>query len=276
MKADMNRIDKLFQNRTGEILSVYFTAGFPSLNSTAKIIETLQYAGADMIEIGIPFSDPLADGPVIQKSSSVALKNGMNLKLLFGQLTNIRSEVNIPLILMGYINPVLKFGMDNFYSRCSEIGIDGVILPDLPPEIFLKEYSTLFERHNLYNIFLISPQSNDERIRFIDWISRGFIYMVSSSSTTGIRNEFSHDQRSYFKRIREMRLKNPLLTGFGISDNRTFIEAGTYSDGAIIGSAFIKILEESGTGKENITGFINKIRSGSEIQDHSLDLLRNN
>jgi tryptophan synthase, alpha subunit len=268
MKADMNRIDKLFQNRTGEILSVYFTAGFPSLNSTAKIIKTLQYAGADMIEIGIPFSDPLADGPVIQKSSSVALKNGMNLKLLFGQLTNIRSEVNIPLILMGYINPVLKFGMDNFCSRCSEIGIDGVILPDLPPEIFLKEYSTLFERHNLYNIFLISPQSNDERIRFIDWISRGFIYMVSSSSTTGIRNEFSHDQRSYFKRIREMRLKNPLLTGFGISDNRTFIEAGTYSDGAIIGSAFIKILEESGTGKENITGFINKIRSGSEIQDH--------
>jgi tryptophan synthase alpha chain len=257
----MNRINELFQTRSRNILSIYFTAGYPLVDSTAGIIKGLAMAGVDMIEIGMPFSDPLADGPVIQKSSEEALRNGMSLDLLFSQLANIRREVAIPLILMGYLNPVLKFGMENFCRKCVETEIDGVILPDLPPEVYLEQYSMLFEKYNLHNIFLISPQSSDERIRMIDNISRGFIYMVSSSSTTGIKGGFSKDQISYFKRIKEMNLTNPGLIGFGISDSDTFAEASRMAHGAIIGSAFVKMLGNEGSASDKISTFVESLRS---------------
>ena len=261
----MNRINKLFQTRGGNILSIYFTAGYPLIDSTAGIIKELAMSGVDMIEIGMPFSDPLADGPVIQRSSEEALRNGMNISLLFRQLTNIRREVTIPLIIMSYINPVLKFGMENFCRKCAETEIDGVILPDLPPEVYLEQYSGLFEKHNLHNIFLISPQSDDERIKMIDNISRGFIYMVSSSSTTGVKVGFSEDQITYFKRIKEMDLANPRLIGFGISDSDTFAEACRMAHGAIIGSAFVKMLGDNDAGSESIMKFVYKIRSSSQV-----------
>ena len=256
----MNRIDKLFGERAEGILSVYFTAGYPELDSTVKIIESLENAGADMVEIGMPFSDPLADGPVIQHSSQVSLNNGMTIKTLFRQLADIRKKVRMPLLLMGYINPVLKYGFENFCRNCSETGIDGVIIPDLPPELFIKEYLSLFDSYGLYNIFLITPESGGERIRYIDSISRGFIYMVSSSSTTGIRKGFSGDHMSYFKRIKEMKLRNPRLIGFGISGSVAFHEACGMARGGIIGSAFISCLYESGFTDESIAAFVRKIR----------------
>jgi len=256
----MNRIDKLFREKKGTILSVYFTAGYPRLDSTAGIIGALAEAGADMIEIGMPFSDPVADGPVIQHSSEKALRNGMNLKLLFDQLTEIRHEVKIPLLLMGYLNPVMQFGVENFCRECTRTGIDGVILPDLPPIVYREEYFSIFNMYNLYNILLISPQSSVERITAIDKISRGFVYMVSSSSVTGSKGNFSDDQISYFKRVSEMELRNPVLIGFGISNHETFINAGKFARGVIIGSAFVNILEQDGNDFENINQFIKEIR----------------
>lgn len=261
----MNRIDKLFQTKKKNILSIYFTAGYPLIDSTDLIIKDLSNVGVDMIEIGMPFSDPLADGPMIQKSSEEALRNGMNINLLFRQLADIRNEVSIPLILMGYINPVLKFGIEEFCRKCNEVEIDGVILPDLPPEVYLEQYQEMFELHNIYNIFLICPQSDDERIRMIDSISRGFIYMVSSSSTTGIKRSFSEDQISYFKRIKALNLVNPLLIGFGISDAGSFTEACRMARGAVIGSAFIKMLGDKGAIYESIRLFISEIKGYSEI-----------
>ena len=256
----MNRIDKLFREKKGTILSVYFTAGYPRLDSTAGIIGALAEAGADMIEIGMPFSDPVADGPVIQHSSEKALRNGMNLKLLFDQLTEIRHEVKIPLLLMGYLNPVMQFGIENFCRECTRTGIDGVILPDLPPIVYKEEYFSIFNMYNIYNIMLISPQSSVERITAIDKISRGFVYMVSSSSVTGSKGNFSDDQISYFKRVNEMKLRNPVLIGFGISNHETFINAGKFARGGIIGSAFVNILEQDGNDFENINQFIKEIR----------------
>jgi tryptophan synthase alpha chain len=256
----MNRVDKLFKSRQKDILSVYFTAGYPSVDSTAGIIENLALAGVDMIEIGMPFSDPLADGPVIQRSSEVALKNGMNMKLLFKQLENIRDRVSVPLLLMGYLNPVVKFGMENFCHHCIYAGIDGVIIPDLPPEVYTAQYSILFEKNDLRNIFLIAPGSDNERVRTIDRMSRGFIYMVSSSSTTGMKGSFSREQKEYFKRIRELNLSNPLLIGFGISGNEAFREACLTASGVIVGSAFIKAIGEKGTSPDNIKNFIMQVR----------------
>ena len=256
----MNRIDKLFREKKGTILSVYFTAGYPRLDSTAGIIGALTEAGADMIEIGMPFSDPVADGPVIQHSSEKALRNGMNLKLLFDQLTEIRHEVKIPLLLMGYLNPVMQFGVENFCRECTRTGIDGVILPDLPPIVYKEEYFSIFNMYNIYNIMLISPQSSVERITAIDKISRGFVYMVSSSSVTGSKGNFSDDQISYFKRVGEMKLRNPVLIGFGISNHETFINAGKFARGVIIGSAFVNILEQDGNDFENINQFMKEIR----------------
>jgi tryptophan synthase alpha chain len=257
----MNRIDKLFKENPPNILSVYFTAGYPHLDSTAGIIRALENSGVDMIEIGMPFSDPMADGPVIQRSNEKALQNGMNLKLLFNQLNNIRNEVKIPLLLMGYLNPVIQFGIENFCVKCMETGIDGVILPDLPPLIYTEEYLSIFNKYNLYNILLISPQSSIERISAIDKISRGFIYLVSSSSVTGAKGNFSEDQMSYFKRVREMNLENPCLIGFGISDRETFINAGKYARGGIIGSAFVKILGQEGNVVDKINQFIKELKS---------------
>jgi len=242
-----NRINSLFETKKENILSVYFTAGFPKLNDTVEIIQQLEKNGVDLIEIGMPFSDPTADGPTIQRSSEVSLKNGMSLNLLFEQLKNIRQTVKIPLILMGYLNPVYQFGVERFCEKCAETGIDGTILPDLPLDEFEQDYKPVFKKHNLHNILLITPQTTESRIRQIDSASSGFIYMVSSSSTTGAGKKVEDFQQSYFERIQNMNLKNPRLIGFGISDLSTFKNACKYSNGAIIGSAFVHALQ-SGSG----------------------------
>lgn len=255
----MNRIDLLFRQKKN-ILSVFFTAGYPELDSAPGIIQSLADAGADMIEIGMPFSDPLADGTVIQRSSGKALRNGMTVKVLFEQLAGIRSSVRIPLLLMGYLNPILKFGVDNFCTRCSEIGIDGVILPDLPPEIYLKHYSGIFESAGMYNILLLTPQTDDDRIRYIDSIAKGFLYMVSSPSVTGNKGHVTLGQLSYFRRIREMKLMNPGLTGFGISGRKSFNDACREASGAIIGSAFVEMLSDGGNRYENIKKFVDDLK----------------
>ena len=256
----MNRIDELFNKKAGNILSVYFTAGYPALDSTVEIIRELASEGTDMIEIGVPFSDPVADGPVIQKSNDTALKKGMSLRLLFDQLKDIRKETDIPLLLMSYINPVLRFGIEKFCKKCEETGIDGVILPDLTPEIYTASYLGLFKEHNIYNVLLISKGTSAARIREIDGLSRIFIYMVSSSSTTGIKRNFSANQKEYFLKVKKMNLRNPALIGFGISDNETYLQACKYGAGAIIGSAFIKALSEGEGGKNTVRDFIKKIR----------------
>jgi tryptophan synthase alpha chain len=237
-----NRINKLFQEKERNILSVYFTAGYPELKDTKTIIQELVKNGVDLIEIGMPFSDPVADGPVIQHSSLVALQNGMSVRELFGQLEDIRLSVDIPLILMGYINPVLQYGVEAFCKKCKELGIDGLIIPDLPLSVYEEEYKTIFEANDLHNIFLITPQTSDERLRMIDEASTGFIYMVSSNSTTGAKVGISDMQKSYFERINNFGLKNPRLIGFGISNAETFRNACQYAQGAIIGSAFVNTL----------------------------------
>jgi tryptophan synthase alpha chain len=255
----MNRIEILFQTRKHNILSIYFTAGYPALNDTIGIIQELAKAGVDMIEIGMPFSDPVADGPVIQVSSQKALSNGMTIKLLFEQLARVRETTNMPLILMGYFNPVLKFGMENFLHKCRKTGIDGVIIPDLPVEEYLKSYEALFEKYNILNIFLISPQTPEERITYLDSVSKGFLYMVSSASTTGAINNFDESQITYFKKVNDLKLKTPRLIGFGISNNETFSQACNYANGAIIGSSFIRALDGTSTLPENVHKFIRQI-----------------
>jgi tryptophan synthase alpha chain len=256
-QLSMNRIQKKLKEDK-KILSIYFTAGYPGLEDTVPIIEQLQEHGVDMIEIGLPFSDPLADGPTIQQSSTSALKNGMHTELLFKQLKNIREKVQIPLIIMGYFNPVLQYGVEAFCSKCREIGIDGLILPDLPLREYQLEYEAVFKKYGLLNIFLITPQTSQERIRQIDQASDGFIYMVSTASTTGVREGFGETQLAYFERISAMGLKNPQIVGFGISNSDTFNQAVSFTNGAIIGSAFIKHLTESGTA--GIGEFIKRIR----------------
>jgi tryptophan synthase alpha chain len=257
----MNRINQLFHDKQGNILSIYFTAGYPELDSTAEIIKTLARSGVDMIEIGIPFSDPMADGPVIQKSSDKALKNGMTLTILFQQLRDIRNAVSLPLLVMGYLNPVIRFGMDNFCRKCTETGIDGLILPDLPLDLYREEYRETMRKYGLHPVFLMSPQTDDERIRLIDEESEGFIYMVSASSTTGRKGKFTEEQIRYFERIHGMNLKNPRLIGFGISSGETFSTVCKYASGAIIGSAFINTLSSEGDRAENIAAFIRSIRN---------------
>ena len=253
----MNRIDNKFKEKKN-LLSIYFSAGYPQLEDTVTIIKNLQASGVDMIEIGLPFSDPLADGPTIQKSSTKALNNGMTTEKLFTQLENIRDQIDIPLIIMGYFNPMIQFGIKKFCHRCNEIGIDGIIIPDLPVEVYHEDYKSLFDNYGLYNMFLITPQTSNERIRYIDKVSNGFIYMVSSSSVTGARNTFQKNQIEYFKRVDDMKLKTPKIIGFGISNSETFNTAIRYSDGAIIGSAFIKFLEKEGVNK--ISSFVSSIR----------------
>lgn len=244
----MNRIHKLFQEKKENILSIYFTAGHPEKDTALKIIETLQVNGVNMIEIGIPFSDPLADGPVIQQSSQLALENGMTLKKLIEELSDVRKTVDIPLLLMGYFNTVLQFGVEEFCEKISSIGIDGVILPDLPLNVYETEYKDVFAKYGILPVFLITPSTPDERIRETESLSEGFIYMVSTSSTTGAKQGFSNENMAYFERIKNMKLRVPVLTGFGISNALTFKQACKYSSGAIIGSAFVKAVE----GSENI------------------------
>jgi tryptophan synthase alpha chain len=238
----MNRINKKLQEDK-KLLSIYFTAGYPKINDTVSIIHELEKSGVDMIEIGLPFSDPLADGPTIQESSTQAINNGMTTSLLFEQLKDIRKTVQIPLIIMGYFNPMMQFGMEKFCQKCTEIGIDGLIIPDLPLDIYETDYKTIFEKYNLKNIFLITPQTSNERITQIDTLSDSFIYMVSSAAVTGSQSGFGNEQMNYFKRIADLNLKNPQIVGFGIKDNETFTQATKHQKGAIIGSAFIKFLK---------------------------------
>jgi tryptophan synthase alpha chain len=260
----MNRIDTLLQTKKHNILSVYFTAGYPHIDDTNNIIEELSFNGADMLEIGIPFSDSVVDGPVIQNSNKLALENGMTLKILFKQLERIRDKVSLPIILMGYLNPVLQYGMENFCKSCIDIGIDGIILPDLPLDEYVKDYREMFESYGLYNILLITPQTSDERIRKIDSVSKGFLYVVSSASTTGNptrtlpfkRGGQGGVQEKYFDRLNRMNLKNPRLIGFGIYNNETFRRACSFANGAIVGSAFIKALSESENLSQSIKDFI--------------------
>jgi tryptophan synthase alpha chain len=244
----MNRINKVF-NKKKNLLSIYFTAGFPEINDTLKIIEELDKSQVDMIEIGLPFSDPLADGPTIQKSSEKALSNGMTTNLLFNQLKGLRKISEIPVVIMGYFNPILQYGIEKFCSNCKDVGIDGLIIPDLPADIFKKNYKIIFEKYKLNMMFLITPQTSNERINLIDDLSKGFIYMVSSYSVTGAKDSFDKYQIEYFKRIKKLNLSNPLLIGFGISNKKTFQAACQNSNGAIIGSAYIKYIENHGVSK---------------------------
>ena len=254
----MNRLTERL-SAEGKILSIYATAGFPKLKDTLQVLKELENVGVDLIEIGMPFSDPLADGPTIQESSTKALINGMTTELLFEQLKEVRNHLSIPLILMGYFNPVLQFGVEKFLKNAAEIGIDGVILPDLPLEVYEREYKDLFEAYGLSMIFLITPQTPERRIRQIEQASTSFIYMVSTSSTTGAQEGFNEESMEYFKRIEAMNLQVPTLVGFGISNASSYHQATSHSKGAIIGSAFIKALSKEGI--EGIPAFIRSIRS---------------
>lgn len=256
----MNRIDKLFQDKNKNILNIYFTAGFPKLESTKEILKELSNASVDLIEIGMPYSDPLADGPTIQHSGQVALENGMNFKLLFNQIEAARKNVDTALILMGYFNQVMQYGEEKFFRKVKEIGVDGLILPDMPLHVYENNYQSLFEELDLSISFLISPQTEDERIRKIEALSRGFIYMVSSASITGAKSGIDSSQETYFERIKNMNLQKPCLIGFGISDNKSFTKACEYSNGAIIGSAFINAIDNDKPLRENVSNFIESIR----------------
>ena len=256
----MNRINKLFKEKKDKILSIYFTAGYPSLNDTTEIIKTLDNCGVDLIEIGMPFSDPIADGPVIQDSSNVAIDNGMNLNLLFKQLADIRKTTDIPIILMGYVNPVYQFGYDTFIKTILEWDLDGLILPDLPLDDYKNKFQKVFDNENISFISLITPNTSEDRVKQIDKNSNGFIYMVSSSSITGKKSSFDDKQIKYFKKISGLSLKNPTVIGFGISDKKSFEQACEYSKGAIIGTKFIKEISK-GNLSESIKGFIASIKS---------------
>ncbi|MFY8008646.1 MAG: tryptophan synthase subunit alpha [Flavobacterium sp.] len=252
----MNRIQQQLAAKN-KILSIYFTAGFPNVNDTKSLIEELSRNKVDIIEIGLPFSDPLADGPTIQSSSMQALQNGMTTTLLFEQLKDIRNTVAIPLIIMGYFNPMLQFGVENFLKACQQTGIDGLIVPDLPLEVYLSDYKILFETYGIQMIFLITPQTLEARIRMIDEHSNAFIYMVSSAGVTGSKDQFEENQLQYFERIAQMNLKNPQLIGFGISNKITFQQAIKHQKGAIIGSSFIQFISKNKT--SSIKNFIDSI-----------------
>lgn len=243
----MNRITNLFQTKKDGILSVYFTAGYPNLDDTTRILKELEAKGIDLVEVGIPFSDPMADGPVIQAAATQALRNGMSLHTLFEQLKDIRQEVRIPIILMGYLNPIMQYGFQSFCESCVEAGVDGVIIPDLPYADYMADYKDIADLHDLKVIMLITPETSEERIRLIDAHTSGFIYMVSSAATTGAQSSFDEQKQAYFRRINAMNLKNPRLVGFGISNKATYEAAAANSSGAIIGSKFIQLLKSEAT-----------------------------
>lgn len=239
----MNRINQLFADNKKDLLSIYFCAGSPTLDGTANVIRTLAANGISMIEIGIPFSDPMADGPVIQDAATKALRNGMSLKLLFEQLKDIRRDVDIPLILMGYMNPIVRFGFEAFCQKCVEVGIDGMILPDLPFKDYMEEFKPIADRYDLRIIMLITPETSEERIRFIDSNTDGFIYMVSSAAITGAQKEFDAAKQAYFNKVHAMNLQHPTMIGFGISNKQTLESAQANANGAIIGSKFVQLLD---------------------------------
>jgi tryptophan synthase alpha chain len=255
----MNRLNHLFAAKKDNLLSIYYTAGYPELNTTVDIAEALEKAGADILEIGFPYSDPVADGPTIQHSSQQALDNGMTLHLLFDQLKDLRKRVNIPILLMGYVNPIVQFGVERFCKQAAEVGVDGVIIPDLPMYEYESMYAPYFINNNLSNIFLVTPQTSAERIRKIDELSNSFIYLLSSSSITGGSLNVSDSIKDYYIRVKAMQLKNPVIIGFGISDNATFTKACEYANGAIVGSKFVKLLEEDNY-LEKIPAFVKSIR----------------
>jgi len=259
----MNRTQTVFKEKKNNILSVFYTAGFPKLNDTVVIAQQLEKAGADIIEIGIPFSDPIADGPVIQESNKMALDNGMTVKKLLEQVKEIRAAVNLPIILMGYLNPVMQYGIEKFCGDAAAAGVDGMILPDMPMDEYQTEYKSLFESNGLSNTFLISPTTSERRIRQIDEATNGFIYAVSASSTTGAKTGFGAEQVDYFTKLKSLKLKNPFLIGFGISSHETFSKACEYSSGAIVGSAFISLLKESKDFQSDIQKFVNDLKNPS-------------
>lgn len=249
----MNRIDQLFAKKTNDILSIYFTGGYPNIDSGVDIIKALASRGVDMIEVGVPFSDPMADGPVIQESSTMALRNGMTLELLLNQVAEARTEIqDTPLVLMGYLNPMMQFGIERLFTRCKEVGIDALIIPDLPFHEYMRDFRELCREYDLPMIMLITPETSDERIYLIDDNCDGFIYMVSAAATTGTRDTFGPQQLDYFKRIDALKLQHRRLIGFGISNPSTLAEAFTYASGAIIGSLFIKCLGSTGSPAEAV------------------------
>lgn len=255
-----NRITSLLAQKNTALLNMYFTAGFPNLGDTMPVLEALEQAGVDLVEIGMPYSDPVADGETIQQSNMRALENGMSLRILFEQLADCRSRVSMPILLMGYINPVLQFGVERFCQKCQEVGVDGVILPDLPLDLYLDEYESIFRQYGILNIFLITPQTADDRIRLIDEHSEGFIYMVSSASITGSTSGVSNEMLAYFDRINAMKLRNLRFIGFGIKDNETFRMASQYANGAFIGSAFIRLLQENGADASKISDYVKAVK----------------
>ncbi len=255
----MNRLQNLFHTKKTNLLSIYYTAGYPELNTTVDIAEALEKAGADFLEIGFPYSDPVADGPTIQHSSETALQNGMTVHVLFEQLKDLRKRVSIPILLMGYVNPILQYGIEKFCKTASEVGVDGIIVPDLPMYEYEALYSKYFLDNNLSNIFLVTPQTSADRIRKIDELSNSFIYLLSSSSITGGSLNVSTNIEDYYKRIKAMELNNPAIIGFGISNNATFTKACEYASGAIVGSAFVKLLAEDNY-LEKIPAFVKAIR----------------
>ena len=255
----MNRLNKLFNSKKDNLLSIYFTAGYPELNTTLDIAEALEKAGVDFLEIGFPYSDPVADGPTIQHSSEKALENGMNLNQLFEELKDLRKRVSIPILLMGYVNPMVQYGIERFCKKAAEVGVDGVIVPDLPMYEYETLYSKYFTDNGLSNVFLVTPQTSEERIRKIDNLTNSFIYLLSSSSITGKNLQVSNAIEDYYKRIKAMKLKNPTVIGFGISNNETFTKACEYARGAIVGSAFVKFLANENY-LEKIPEFVKAIR----------------
>jgi tryptophan synthase alpha chain len=254
----MSRISELFGKKKKDVLNVYCTAGFPKLNSTLEVMKALQENGADLIELGMPYSDPLADGPVIQASSSKALENGMTIANLFGQLVAMRDSIHVPVLLMGYMNPVLQYGFEKFCAAAAQAGVDGLILPDLPIYEFETEYGPVMKKHGLDFVFLVTPETSPERIRKVDALSTGFLYAVSSSSTTG-KNKDLGDQEAYFLRLEQMGLRNPVLVGFGIRDRASFETACRHANGAIIGTAYIKALEDAADIGSATKGFLSGI-----------------
>jgi len=259
-RLKMNRLQKLFASGKKNLLSIYYTAGYPTLNSTVDIAEALEKAGADFLEIGFPYSDPLADGPTIQQSSQTALDNGMNLNVLFEQLADLRKRVSLPVILMGYANPMVQYGVERFCKKAAEVGVDGVIVPDLPMHEYEQLYSKYFKANDLSNIILVTPQTSDERIRKIDALSDCFIYLLSSSTITGKSLQMSDVVDTYFKRIMDMQLKNPTIVGFGIADKTSYQKACEYNTGAIVGSAFVKYLGANADYLSGITKFIRQFK----------------
>ena len=254
----MSRITALFERKKERVLNVYCTAGYPELNSTVEVMKALQYAGADLIELGMPYSDPLADGPVIQASGAKALQNGMTITKLFEQLQNFRNEIQVPVVLMGYLNPLLQYGFETFCAKAAEVGVDGLIIPDIPMYEYENEYASIVKKHGLDFIFLVTPETSEERIQKLDSLSSGFLYAVSSSSITGSDKDFSPVE-TYLQRLKSMELNNPVLVGFGIKDKATFEMASRYANGAIIGSAYIKALEGSNSIERTTKQFIESV-----------------